>query len=178
MGRRKIKMEKVKDTNTKQVTFSKRRQGLFKKASELATLCNSEIGIVVFSPGNKPYSFGKPSFDLIAERFKNESEEDSNSSDNISGYISGHNRARQAKKICKRLNSIIGEADDEKKRGENVQNWLESAGEERFNKPIEEFTLEELKEFEAKMKKIHGGIQSNITKMQASSSLMFLSKDK
>ncbi|VVA96730.1 unnamed protein product [Arabis nemorensis] len=173
MGRRKIKMEQVQDTNTKQVTFSKRRLGLFKKASELATLCNAEVGIVVFSPGNKPYSFGKPSFDSIAERYNNDSE-DSDSCE-TSGASRG-NRARQEKKICKRLNSIIEEAEEEKKRSEKLQNWLESAGEERFNKPIEELTLEELNEFEAKMKKMHGGIQGNINQMQASSSLMFLSQ--
>ncbi|ESQ49373.1 hypothetical protein EUTSA_v10022154mg [Eutrema salsugineum] len=175
MGRRKIKMEKVQDTNTKQVTFSKRRLGLFKKASELATLCNAEVGIVVFSPGNKPYSFGKPNFDLIAERFMNESE-DSDSCER-SGYRRG-NRARQEKMICKRLNSIIEEAEAEKKRGENLQIWLETAGEERFNRPIEDLTLEELKEFEAKMERMHGGIQGNINHMRASSSLVILSKEK
>ncbi|AAG50993.1 putative transcription factor MADS-type1 family [Arabidopsis thaliana] len=177
MGRRKIKMEKVQDTNTKQVTFSKRRLGLFKKASELATLCNAEVGIVVFSPGNKPYSFGKPNFDVIAERFKNEfEEEEEGDSCETSGYSRG-NRARQEKKICKRLNSITEEAEAEKKHGEDLHKWLESAEQDKFNKPIEELTLEELKEFEAKIKKISCGIQSNISHMQASSSLMFLSND-
>ncbi|KAL1211874.1 Agamous-like MADS-box protein AGL29 [Cardamine amara subsp. amara] len=171
MGRRKIKMEQVQDTNTKQVTFSKRRLGLFKKASELATLCNAEVGIAVFSPGNKPYSFGKPDFDLIADRFRNESEESD------SGETSSdRKRVRQEKKICKRLNSIIEQTEAEKKEAEELQKRLESADEERFNKPIEELTLEELYELEAKMKKIHVGIQNNINKMQASSSLMFLSK--
>ncbi|XP_010486185.1 PREDICTED: agamous-like MADS-box protein AGL29 [Camelina sativa] len=175
MGRRKIKMEQVQDTNTKQVTFSKRRLGLFKKASELATLCNAEIGIVVFSPGNKPYSFGKPNFDLIAERFKSEFEE--SDSFETSGYSSRGSRARQDKKICKRLNSIIEEAEAEKKHGEDLHMWLVSAEEDRFNKPIEEFTLEELKEFEAKMKKVQVGIQINRDNMQASSSLLVLSSD-
>ncbi|KAL1218618.1 Agamous-like MADS-box protein AGL29 [Cardamine amara subsp. amara] len=131
MGRRKIKMEQVQDTNTKQVTFSKRRLGLFKKASELATLCNAEVGIVVFSPGNKPYSFGKPDFDLIADRFKNESEESDSGETS-----SGRKRAIQEKKICKRLNSIIEQTEAEKKEAEDLQKWLESADEERFNKPI------------------------------------------
>ncbi|CAN8269942.1 unnamed protein product [Cochlearia groenlandica] len=179
MGRRKIKMEQVQDTNTKQVTFSKRRLGLFKKASELSTLCNAEVGIVVFSPGNKPYSFGKPSFESIAERFKNDSEEEEEEdSCETSSSRSRGNRARQEKKICKRLNSIIKEAEDEKKRGENAQSWIECGGEERFNKPIEELTLEELKAFESKMEKVHGMIQCNIAQMKASSCLLFLSKDK
>ncbi|CAA7017086.1 unnamed protein product [Microthlaspi erraticum] len=172
MGRRKIKMEKVQDTNTKQVTFSKRRLGLFKKASELATLCNAEVGIVVFSPGNKPYSFGKPSFDLIAERF-NESD-DSDGGGEKPPRTRG-NGTRQENKIRKRLNSVIEETEAVKKRGEKFQSQLESAGEERFNVPIEELTLEELKEFEAEMKKVHGRIQGTIFRMTASASLLFLS---
>lgn len=69
MGRRKIEIALVNDPNTRQVTFSKRRSGLFKKANELSILCGSEIAIVVFSPGNKPYSFGHPSIDGVAAKF-------------------------------------------------------------------------------------------------------------
>ncbi|KAK7369901.1 hypothetical protein VNO80_11949 [Phaseolus coccineus] len=69
MGRRKIEITEVKDPNTKQVTFSKRRTGLFKKANELSILCGAEVAIVVFSPGNKPYSFGHPSVDIVVDKF-------------------------------------------------------------------------------------------------------------
>ncbi|KAL4291501.1 hypothetical protein GQ457_14G017180 [Hibiscus cannabinus] len=48
------------------VTFSKRRVGLFKKASELSILCAAEVVIVVFSPSKKVYSFEHPSvYDVI-----------------------------------------------------------------------------------------------------------------
>ncbi|RDX70216.1 Agamous-like MADS-box protein AGL29, partial [Mucuna pruriens] len=69
MGRRKIEIAEVKDPNTRQVTFSKRRTGLFKKANELSILCGAEVGIVVFSPGDKPYSFGHPSVEVVADKF-------------------------------------------------------------------------------------------------------------
>ncbi|CAI0385665.1 unnamed protein product [Linum tenue] len=58
----------VKDSN-RQVTFSKRRSGLFKKASELCTLCGVEIAIIVFSPGHKVFSFGHPSIQALLDRF-------------------------------------------------------------------------------------------------------------
>ncbi|KAL1188906.1 Agamous-like MADS-box protein AGL29 [Cardamine amara subsp. amara] len=86
-------------------------------------------------------------------------------------------KLRQEKKMCKRLKSIIEETKAEKKEAEDLQKLFESADEERFNKPIEELTLEELYELEAKLKKIHVWIQGNIDNMQAASSLMFLSKD-
>jgi len=52
-----------------QVTFSKRRSGLFKKASELSTLCGAEIAIIVFSPGNRVFSFGHPGVETVIDRY-------------------------------------------------------------------------------------------------------------
>ncbi|MCH81035.1 agamous-like MADS-box protein AGL62-like [Trifolium medium] len=79
MGRRKIEIEIVKDPNTRQVTFSKRRTGLFKKANELSILCGAEVAIVVFSPGNKPYSFGHPGVDVVAAKYLQQDPEPSDS---------------------------------------------------------------------------------------------------
>ncbi|XP_016488614.2 agamous-like MADS-box protein AGL62 [Nicotiana tabacum] len=68
-GRKKIDMVKIQNERNLQVSFSKRRIGLFKKASELCTLSGAEVALVGFSPGNKVYSFGHPSVDLIMDRF-------------------------------------------------------------------------------------------------------------
>jgi len=70
-GRQKIEMVKMKNESNLQVTFSKRRSGLFKKASELCTLCGAEVAIVVFSPGRKVFSFGHPNVDSVIDRFIN-----------------------------------------------------------------------------------------------------------
>lgn len=70
-GRQKIEMVKMKNESNLQVTFSKRRSGLFKKASELCTLCGAEIAIVVFSPGRKVFSFGHPNVESVIDRFLN-----------------------------------------------------------------------------------------------------------
>ncbi|XP_013635570.1 PREDICTED: agamous-like MADS-box protein AGL62 isoform X1 [Brassica oleracea var. oleracea] len=69
-GRRKIQIVKMEKDSDLQVTYSKRRQGLFKKASELCTLCGVEIGILVFSPGRKVFSFGNPDVRYVFNRFK------------------------------------------------------------------------------------------------------------
>ncbi|KAE9587232.1 hypothetical protein Lal_00004616 [Lupinus albus] len=69
MGRKKIEIKMLEDSNTRQVTFSKRKTGLFKKAYELSILCGSEVAIVVFSPGKKPYSFGHPDINTVATKF-------------------------------------------------------------------------------------------------------------
>jgi hypothetical protein len=43
----------VKDKDKTYVTFSKRKNGLFKKTSELSTLCNAKVGVFGFTPGGK-----------------------------------------------------------------------------------------------------------------------------
>lgn len=65
-------MMKIENETNLQVTFSKRRAGLFKKASEISTLCGAETAVVVFSPGHKAHSFGHPSVDTISNRFLNQ----------------------------------------------------------------------------------------------------------
>ncbi|KAL8530450.1 hypothetical protein ACS0TY_007478 [Phlomoides rotata] len=53
-------MEKIENEKNLQVTFSKRCAGVFKKASELNTLCGAESAVVVFTPGKRAHSYGHP----------------------------------------------------------------------------------------------------------------------
>ncbi|WRX14674.1 Transcription factor [Theobroma cacao] len=57
MTRQKIQIKKIDNTAARQVTFSKRRRGLFKKAHELSTLCDAEIALVVFSATGKLFEY-------------------------------------------------------------------------------------------------------------------------
>ncbi|CAD5163487.1 unnamed protein product [Musa acuminata subsp. malaccensis] len=69
MGRQKIEIKRIESEEARQVCFSKRRAGLFKKANELSVLCGAELALIVFSPAGKPFSFGHPSVDSIVDRF-------------------------------------------------------------------------------------------------------------
>ncbi|KAL5702338.1 hypothetical protein ACHQM5_027567 [Ranunculus cassubicifolius] len=60
MGRKKIQIEKIQSLKPRHVTFSKRRAGLFNKAQVQSALCGSETTMVVFSPGGRVFTFGKP----------------------------------------------------------------------------------------------------------------------
>ncbi|KAK7835589.1 mads-box protein svp [Quercus suber] len=44
MAREKIQIKKIDNATARQVTFSKRRRGLFKKAEELSVLCDADFG--------------------------------------------------------------------------------------------------------------------------------------
>ncbi|KAJ0232033.1 hypothetical protein HA466_0295020 [Hirschfeldia incana] len=57
-GRQKIEIKEIKEENRRQVTFSKRRTGLFKKAAELSVLCGAQVGIITFSRCDRVYAFG------------------------------------------------------------------------------------------------------------------------
>ncbi|KAG2696082.1 hypothetical protein I3760_07G041900 [Carya illinoinensis] len=57
MGRGKIAIQRIDNSTSRQVTFSKRRKGLIKKAKELAILCDAEVSVVIFSSTGKLYEF-------------------------------------------------------------------------------------------------------------------------
>ncbi|XP_016551402.2 agamous-like MADS-box protein AGL27 isoform X2 [Capsicum annuum] len=49
MGRRKLEIKRIEDKRCRQVTFSKRRKGLIKKANALSILCDVDVGVVIIS---------------------------------------------------------------------------------------------------------------------------------
>ena len=57
MVRGKTVIKPIEDKTSRQVTFSKRRSGLFKKARELAVLCDAQVGVLVFSSAGHLYDY-------------------------------------------------------------------------------------------------------------------------
>ncbi|XP_068667654.1 agamous-like MADS-box protein AGL29 [Aristolochia californica] len=58
MGKRKPEMKKIENRQALQVTFSKRKKGLFKKADQLSILTGASVLVVAFSPAGRPFVFG------------------------------------------------------------------------------------------------------------------------
>ena len=52
-----MELKRIEDKSSRQVTFSKRRNGLIKKARELSVLCDVDVAVVVFSSGGKLYEY-------------------------------------------------------------------------------------------------------------------------
>ncbi|KAK6784154.1 hypothetical protein RDI58_017608 [Solanum bulbocastanum] len=71
-GSRRIVIVRMQNSRNRQVTFSKRCNGLFKKASELCTLCGAYVAVVIFTSSNKVYSCGHLSVELIVDKFLGE----------------------------------------------------------------------------------------------------------
>ena len=60
MGRGKIEIKRIENSTNRQVTVSKRRAGLVKKAREIGVLCDAEVGVVIFSSGGKLHDYCSP----------------------------------------------------------------------------------------------------------------------
>ncbi|PSS13987.1 MADS-box protein [Actinidia chinensis var. chinensis] len=70
MVRGKTQMRRIENATSRQVTFSKRRNGLLKKAFELSVLCDAEVALVVFSPRGKLYEFASSSMQETIQRYQ------------------------------------------------------------------------------------------------------------
>nr|ACL93401.1 MAF2 [Arabidopsis thaliana] len=55
MGRKKVEIKRIENKSSRQVTFSKRRNGLIEKARQLSILCESSIAVLVVSGSGKLY---------------------------------------------------------------------------------------------------------------------------
>lgn len=75
MGRGKIVIRRIDNITSRQVTFTKRRNGLLKKAKELAILCDAEVGLIIFSSTSKLYEFASTSMKSVIERYNKSNEE-------------------------------------------------------------------------------------------------------
>ncbi|KAL3501521.1 hypothetical protein ACH5RR_035970 [Cinchona calisaya] len=67
MGRGKVQLRRIENKINRQVTFSKRRGGLLKKAHELSVLCDAEVALIVFSHKGKLFEFSSDSRDGLHE---------------------------------------------------------------------------------------------------------------
>ncbi|KVI09231.1 Transcription factor, MADS-box [Cynara cardunculus var. scolymus] len=57
MGRGKVELKRIEDKSSRQVSFSKRRNGLMKKTHELAVLCDVDVALFIFSGRGRLYEF-------------------------------------------------------------------------------------------------------------------------
>ena len=57
MGRGRVQLKRIENKINRQVTFSKRRTGLLKKAHEISVLCDAEVALIVFSHKGKLFEY-------------------------------------------------------------------------------------------------------------------------
>ncbi|KAM9518278.1 myocyte-specific enhancer factor 2C-like isoform 2-T5 [Salvelinus alpinus] len=69
MGRKKIQIARIMDERNRQVTFTKRKFGLMKKAYELSVLCDCEIALIIFNSTNKLLQYASTDMDKVLLKY-------------------------------------------------------------------------------------------------------------
>ncbi|NWX14408.1 MEF2B factor, partial [Aegotheles bennettii] len=74
MGRKKIQISRILDQRNRQVTFTKRKFGLMKKAYELSVLCDCEIALIIFNSTNRLFQYASTDMDKVLLKYTEYSE--------------------------------------------------------------------------------------------------------
>lgn len=163
-GRQKIEIKKIENDSERQVTFSKRKSGVFKKASEMATLCSTEVGVVVFSESGKPFSYGNPSIESVAHRFIQQQQ----NQNDAHFMIEAHHQAR-VDDIIRMHNELESQLEVDRYRSKELQERERAKASEDqggpgwWNQPIEGLDLAGLKQMYASYERLHNDLYSYLS---------------
>ncbi|KAL6516502.1 hypothetical protein OROGR_019807 [Orobanche gracilis] len=145
-GRQKIPIKRIEKESDCYATFSKRRLGLVRKASELSNLCNVDVGLVIYSPTGKPYSFFHPTVESVIGRSVRTPNQRSNNDDG-SRLIEAYTRTRVSQ-----LNKMLGKLFEHLEAEKGQEKELEvlkneggcSYGRDFRNEPLDDFSKEQV----------------------------------
>ncbi|GAU88245.1 hypothetical protein RvY_00984 [Ramazzottius varieornatus] len=129
MGRKKIQINRITDERNRQVTFTKRKFGLMKKAYELSVLCDCEIALIIFSSTNKLFQYASTDMDKVLLKYTeyNEPTESRTNEDIIVALNKKENKGGSSGA----LNSANGDSDSDG--GSSVDNAFGAATPQRLD---------------------------------------------
>ncbi|PSR94753.1 Agamous-like MADS-box protein [Actinidia chinensis var. chinensis] len=146
-GRRKVELKRLENRARRYTTFSKRRNGLFRKMAELCNMCASEAAILTFSEADNIYAFGKPSVNSVVDRYTAGTASASASASAAAAIEHDREQARELEDKC---TEALTRLEAEKKRGESVDKVLAVVE----GHPIEALRLEDVKQIQAMMEEM------------------------
>ncbi|KAJ6934142.1 MADS-box transcription factor 14-like isoform X4 [Populus alba x Populus x berolinensis] len=138
MGRKKVELKRIEKKICRQITFSKRRNGVIEKARDLSVLCDVQVALLVFSSGGKLYEFSSAgSLAKILKRHRSYFEEKT-------GLSNGANEANDAElyhgKYEKKIKSFA-----------ELLQTVQSIHRQVGNSNFEELTLSDLEQTEMQL---------------------------
>ncbi|KAL0005348.1 hypothetical protein SO802_012909 [Lithocarpus litseifolius] len=177
-GRQKIEVKQLEGTK-RQVTFSKRRAGLFKKASELCVLCGAEVAVMVITEKEKEnekgkgktYCFGHPDVDTVLNRYLSENNNDNNIYNDNSGFgdslpvdVNEFNRQyAEAEKVLEKEKRHLEEIEQKvKERGGGL--WWDEALDENMG-------LEEMHHYKWALQEVRKKVVDRLNEMRMNKSM-------
>ncbi|KDP45198.1 hypothetical protein JCGZ_15063 [Jatropha curcas] len=169
-GRQKIEIKPIERKSNLQVTFSKRRAGLVKKASELSLLCGAQVALIAFSPGKKVFAFGNPNVDVVLDRYLNEGTFASNEDEPTTLNIDDVNMKNpNVPKWNKEYEEAVKELEEETKCLAKIEEWNKvrenmNAG-FWWDEPIDNMGVEELEEYVCALKVLKGNVGIRVNEL-------------
>ncbi|PHT51873.1 hypothetical protein CQW23_06335 [Capsicum baccatum] len=171
-GRQKMPMRKKEKQDERYVTFSKRRSGLYKKASELVMECDVDIGVTfLFLTGN-PFAFFHPTVEAIVSRFFHPTVEAIVSRfQNLDLKLSESTQivAAQARNRVKELQSELDELDlreDIAIANKNLYDKVMETRQKGLWESIEQLNAEELTKFQAWLNVTRFNLQNRLNQLE------------
>jgi len=126
MGRKKIQISRIGDERNRQVTFTKRKFGLMKKAYELSVLCDCEIALIIFNSSNKLFQYASTDMDKVLLKYTE--------------YNEPH-ESRTNKDIIEALNKKENKGSCESPESDQDHFMISTRTDEKYNKLSHEFNI-------------------------------------
>ncbi|XP_010541161.1 PREDICTED: agamous-like MADS-box protein AGL61 [Tarenaya hassleriana] len=142
-------------------TFSKRRAGIYKKLNELIFTCNAEVGFLVFSKAETPFTFSHTSMESVFDKSMNpirRKEKDSTDS-----LVDAYKRER-INHMNEEYEKVLEAIEEEKDRTQ----VLEKVSEEReikkywWKAPVQELDVNETQQMHDAFVELHAGLCDEI----------------
>ncbi|PHT27972.1 hypothetical protein CQW23_32426 [Capsicum baccatum] len=76
-GRQKIEMKLIESKEARTIAFSKRKNGLGKKAKEYSNLTGEDVNFILFTQAGIPHSYDSPSIEKVIDKFNELKQNDS-----------------------------------------------------------------------------------------------------
>ncbi|KAM7270398.1 hypothetical protein ACFE04_029612 [Oxalis oulophora] len=119
-GRKKIELKEIENKAYKNICFSKRKDGILKKATELSILTGAEVAFLAFSPTGKAHSYGHPSLESVAHKYFHLPPP------NVTDNQSHDNRAYRIEELSQQINQLRTELEVQKERETTLQQFMKN----------------------------------------------------
>ncbi|RYR24993.1 hypothetical protein Ahy_B02g058615 [Arachis hypogaea] len=151
-GRQKIEIKRIENKKNCQIAFTKRKDGLLKKANELKSLCDAGVDLIIYSSSGKAYYYGDSSLKTMNMALSNEQQPQG--SNQFLGYIMEGMSRMDMQNLIKKNDSLVDRLNAEKERAktfsrilktiknDNITNWWDMIGQScEKDKEIEEILV-------------------------------------
>ncbi|RYR46129.1 hypothetical protein Ahy_A07g031887 [Arachis hypogaea] len=122
--RQKREIKRIENKKNCQIAFTKRKDGLLKKANEIKSLCDAGVDLIIYSSSGKAYYYGDSSLKTIKMALSNEQQPQN--SNQFFGYIMEEMSRKDMQNLVKKNDSLVDRLNAEKERAKTLSNILKT----------------------------------------------------